>query len=185
MGQWERLLSEIIDVPTWDAAKWNSVAFLSFPDVAPAMGIFFEDKTAGRKIFTDWITHFGQADQKNFIRVTIVEGSIPGKEPGYSVYIGPDFDNITAKANAIGEDLTNQVATEVGRYLRVNPDPGSLNFPRFKRDYQRFRHFALMPVFGSFERPDPEFQLAVLKRRIHFRLVEELMDQDIEKVVLK
>jgi hypothetical protein len=185
MGQWESLLTGIIDVPTWDIAGWKAILFMSFPDIAPAMGIYFTDETAGRRIFTDLIAKFGQADQKDLIRVTIIEGSIPGKKPGYSVYIGPDFENITAKAEAEGEDLTNKSTFSVGRYHRMNPLPGSPYLARFKADYKKFRHFVLIPAFGTLEDPRPDLKLAILKTQVHFRLAEDLTDRDVEKVVLQ
>jgi hypothetical protein len=185
VGQWESLLTGIIDVPTWDKANWKAVLFMAFPDIAPAMGIFFTDEAAGKKIFQDLRAKFGQADTHNLIRVTIIEGSIPGKKPGYSVYVGPDFGNITAKATADGEDLTNKLTFSVGRYHRMNPLPGSPYLPRFKQEYKKHQHFALIPAFGAIEKPEPCLELAILKTQVHFRLVEDLTGNDVESVVLQ
>lgn len=185
MGQWERLLTGIIDVPTWDKAEWHAVLFMSFEDIAPAMGLMFKDEAAGRKVFTDLIGRFGQADRENLIRVTIIEGSIAGKKPGYSVYIGPDFENITAKAKADGEDLTNKTTLSPGKLHRMNPVPGSPYLAQFKSDYKKFRHFALVPAFGTTDKPQPELKLAILKTQVHFRLAEDLTERDVEKIVLQ
>ncbi len=74
---------QIFTDPTeWDKAKWSGTVFLYDPDGGkkqiPGLGIGFADFDAGKRIFEEWIKRVGHRDEFEEIRVSIIEGSIPG-----------------------------------------------------------------------------------------------------------
>ena len=180
----DKLLMTMIDVDTWNEARWQGVLFLDSPNEPPAMGLFFLNELPARKIFTDLVAKIGKKDEDELLRVTIVEGSMLGQEPGYSVYLGPDIENIAAKAEREGHPFEKEVLATLGRFRRMNPVKGSPFLSQFKKSYKEHGRFQLVPAFGPTSKPIAEFNLAIQKTSLHLRLVEDLTDQDVESVVL-
>jgi hypothetical protein len=175
-----------IDVEAWDKAQWGATAFLVNADgnTRPAMGIFFRNEAAGRKVFGGLIEQLGRSDAAELLRVSIVEGDIPGEGPGYTVYIGTDFDNYAAYRKAQGKDISALPATLVGRKNRMNPAPGSPFLPTFKKHYAKHGGYALIPMFGTLANMVPAWNLSIEKKQIQLLRVEDLRENDIERAVL-
>lgn len=79
--------SEIITVPTiniplWESAKWRGVAVLSDGEKNLALSPIFENIDAGKEIFKEWITLFGDYDKEDYIRVGLIKG-IDKNNPTY------------------------------------------------------------------------------------------------------
>lgn len=63
----------LIDIPTWDRAKWRGVAVMKLPTLElPVLALMFEMPEAGQRIFADWRDRLGEADNRNELRVVIV-----------------------------------------------------------------------------------------------------------------
>ena len=177
--------TNLIETPRWNAAGWNGVAFGvdASGENPPFMGILFQDTNVGREIFDDWLHRFGSSDAFDEIRVAIIEGDIPGKDPGYSVTIGSDIEGITERAKQENQEVDARYIGTVTRYHRMNPQPGSPFLPGFKNAYNQIGEYSLLPAFGPQTQPEPGFDLAIRKRKILFRDVSDVVAKDIDSVI--
>ena len=182
-------LSSLIDVDAWNAAKWKGTAFLYAPDlsVPPGMALIFRNEAAAREIFKGWLNRLGRADERDELRVSIIEGEIPGEESGYTVHIGSNIENVVSRAREAGHDVSADYVAVVTRLNRMNPSPGSKNLEMFKRSFEKFGYYGLMPAIAENEEVSqvrPLQDLAFTKRSVLFRRVEEIGEHDIDRVVL-
>ncbi len=84
------------------------MAFIEDPDhiKPPIMGLVFSgDIEAGKTIFSDWLKRLGRRDAYGELRISIIEGDIPGLEPGYSVHITSDPANTMVRAQVEGKKI--------------------------------------------------------------------------------
>ncbi len=177
--------TNLIDTPRWNDAAWFGVAYGVDPSgrQPPFMGVQFQNQDAGREIFNDWLHRFGSTDEFNEIRVAIIEGDIPDKDPGYSVTIGSDIEGITKRAKQEQQEVDARYIATVTRHHRMNPQLGSPFLTGFKNAYNQIGEYLLLPAFGSQTQPQPDFGLAVRKRKILFRDVVDIDDKDFDSVI--
>jgi hypothetical protein len=179
-------VSSPIDVDAWDKAGWVGTAFLHelTGALVLGLGLVFKDEAAGRKIFTGWRARFGEADADEYVRVAIIEGDVPGRELGYFVVVGAEPKVVAARARAAGlaDPGETLLACWAVRHHRMEPPPGSPNLSRLKEAYARRGEYQLLPLFveggGLAAAPD----LAIRKKRVHFRTVEEVGPNDADRV---
>lgn len=173
-----------IDIPLWDKAGWKGVGYLVMPDESapPCIGFIFENNVAGKQIFTDLRKRVGEEDYYEEIRVSIIEGDIPGELPGYSVHISSDPIHTVRRAKDNGQELTVEGVVVVSRVHRMNPNPNSPHLSNFKKSYQQHGKYLLIPM--SMGRTlTPHFDFCVGKREIHFRNVQDVVDGDRDAVI--
>ena len=139
--------SNPIDVDAWNQAKWQGVLYLTDPsgNEPPVLALFFEDETAGRKIFNDWRQRFGERDAKEDLRIAIIEGFVPGQEPGYYVHVGFDLDRAFERAGEQGHPDLKKLWT-ITRIKRLDA-PNSPNLAVFKKAFARHGRYVLAPAF--------------------------------------
>jgi hypothetical protein len=181
-------ITSFIDVETWDQASWTGALFAVDPEggAPPAMGLYFRDEAAGRKIFRDWIGRIGRDDEFDLLRVSIIEGDIPAEPPGYSVFLGTDVENYAAYARDQDIDVFQEdYLGVVGRYRRMTPSPGSPHLPAFKASYERHGSYQLIPAYGGEGNPTADFDLAIKKKRIRLLRADRLAENDMERIVLE
>lgn len=176
--------TSLIDISKWNSAKWTGVAFLvDFSgEEPPGVGLLFENERVGREIFDDWRHRFGSVDEQEEIRLSIIEGEISGKPPGYSVTIGPDAIGILQRAKEEGENVANYLLS-VNRVHRMSPKPDSPFLAGFKKAYEQHKQFLLMPCFGPASGPKPVFELAIQKRKLHLRQVSDVGENDSDHAI--
>ena len=174
-----------IDSELWTRAGWFGVGYATDEYEPPKLFLLFRDDRAGKEIFERWMGRIGRVDRYDEIRVSIVEGPIPGKEPGYSVTIGSEPVH-TAKRLRVehGQDLDVRNAVVITRVHRMNPGPESLHLDRFRRAFRRNRSFDLLPATQMQGRIELHDILSIRKQLVHFRSVESLGDNDIDSIVL-
>jgi hypothetical protein len=182
------LLRAFLDGDAWDKAGWCGVAYLHDPSGVdpPAVGLIFKNRTAGRKIFKGWLQLLGPRDMREELRLAIIEGDVPGEEPGYSVHIGWDPDRIAEREREQGgaDDPAWRLTAVCGRVHRMKAPPGSPNLTNFKAEYAKYGRYQLLPVYLAVGRPQPDPGLMIEKRLVHFRTVEELGPDDIDRLAL-
>jgi len=178
-------ITGFIDIPLWNKAVWKGVFFQAFSDQPPILGLLFLNREAAIQIFTQWCIRIGRTDDYEEMRISIVEGDIPGEDPGYTVYINANIDNILDRAEDLGLNVPNEHVMALGRKLRMNPTAESRYLEMFKQAVQRFGSFKLCPAIAETEgvRLLP---YSLLKKEIHFRHVSEITSSDdMDYVVLK
>jgi hypothetical protein len=176
-------VSSPIDPDTWNEAGWRGVAYLYYPEgqALPGMGLLFDKLAPGRKIFTDWRAKFGSNDRTEALRIAIVEGDVPGFEPGYFVHIGFDPEQVRVRAREQGlDDRQNPVMMMVSRVHRMTPPVNSPNLADFKREFAKYGRYVLLPVIFVDGQPTPQYDLSIEKTKIHFRTAAEIGDNDID-----
>lgn len=179
--------ARLINAPFWEAANWCATAFQFHPtgECPPVLGIVFENAKVGREIFSEWVAEYGNQDRFEEVRVSIIEGNLPGQRPGYTVHICPDPVGLAARATAEGVVLEPGIFL-LGRVNRMNPLPESPSqLPRFKMEYERHREFLLAPVTRRSDGKlwtDVEFGL--VKTSIQFRDISEITEIDIDSIAL-
>ncbi len=184
----EWFLHSFIDVPAWDAARWKGTGFMYKPDLSipPQMALLYTDGEAGRRIFRAWRERIGARDEYEELRVSIIEGDIPGQDSGYSVHISANLENVLRRARAAGHELKPEMMFTLSRIHRMNPEPGSRHLAMFKKSFERHGVYELMPAGmgpGGSLVLTPE--LAITKRQVLFRRVAEIGPRDLDVVVLE
>jgi len=177
-----------IDVELWNKAKWGGTFFAWDPDYKepPVLGLAFEDESAAREIFERWHNRYGSNDEYEELRISIIEGDIPGKEQGYSVHVGSDPEAAIKRFNEAGFGYKADLLMFVSRIHRMNPPSDSQNLEMFKKAYKAFKTYYLAPGVISRDKKmfKPIFKLGIYKGKIHFRNVSEIGRNDIDSVVL-
>jgi SEFIR domain-containing protein len=178
-------ITGFIDIPLWDKAQWKGVFYIPDASQPPIMGLLFQNKEAAIQIFTQWYVRIGRADDYEEMRISIVEGDVPGKDPGYTVYINANIDNILDRADDLGLNVPNEQVMALGRMLRMNPAAESRYLEMFKQAVQQSGSFKLCPAIAETEgvRLLP---YSLLKKEIHFRHASEITStDDMDYAVLK
>jgi hypothetical protein len=92
---------------------------------------------------------------------------------------------VIARAKEAGmDDPKKPLVCMVSRYQRMTPPPGSPNLPRFKEEYARRGEYDLLPLFVKGGGLGAALDLAIRKKRVHFRTAEEVGPNDIDRVCL-
>ncbi len=172
------LFQSFIDIPLWDRAKWRGVAWMWKPDKPPGMGLLFENASEGAKVFASWNRRLGQIDKGEELRVSIIEGAIPGAAPGYNVRIGTNIPNLL-KHSETDPNAKNELILTASRIHRMNPSQGSPNLASFKKAFRQHGRFSMMQVVlnqGTSFVPIPAN--AIIKTEIFFRQVEDVQEGD-------
>lgn len=172
-----------IDVDLWNNAGWNGIAYAFDREnkEPPTMAILFKDKDNAKRIFEAWQRRLGKYDEYNELRISIVEGDIPGEDQGYSVHIGANIDNVIKRANKEGIDFSDDLFLIVSRIHRMNPMPESKSLSHFKDTYKMFGSYCLIPAIAKGDDYNdiellPEYR--ILKRNIEFRDVKDIKSKD-------
>jgi hypothetical protein len=119
--------------------------------------------------------------------VSIIEGEIPGRPPGYSVHVGADVENIFLRHKRLGLMTDGDLLAVNSRIYRMD-SANSPNLAAFKQAYLKFKRYFLAPVLvaeGGTKVLKPMLEMTILKRKIHFRYVNEIDDNDRDGVVLR
>jgi hypothetical protein len=176
--------------PLWQEARWSATTFRWHPasEAPPIMGLVFDNATAGKALFRQIAEQMEHRDEFEEIRVSIIEGDVPGQErrPGYTVHIYPDPESLAARATADDFVLDPSVVPFLGQWNRHYPIPGvPPMLPKFKREFRKHREFLLAPAV---RRQDGqlwfETELGIIKTAISFRNLSELTPDDPDAAAL-
>ena len=147
----------------WNDAKWFGVGYAVSPNAKdlPVFSILFENIEAGRKIFSAWRKKFGDKDNEEQIRITIIRGI--------------DRDNIHNYRAAVGssmkkpEELEAKFTVSVSRLHTMTPQ-SSQNLENFISAYKVFHSYILAPGYaGEDGLPSIIFGLGIIKKEINIK----------------
>jgi hypothetical protein len=176
----ERKVLSLIDIPTWDKAKWHGTLFMIYHDgvFPPCIGLLFKDEGSARKIFGGWLDQLSNRDEKEALRISIITG-IDKKNPcHYRVHVGT---NIKAH-DKTGE----QQLLMVSRINTMTPD-NDKNLCLFLNEYKKYGVYCLMPAIWDEGRSEPKIisDLLLYKKTIIVKLAWQISDNDEDLVVLQ
>ena len=167
----------VIDIHTWDKAKWRGVAYIDNPTYPPSMAFIFEDEASGRKIFERWMERFGSRDENEEIYVSIVR-DLPGQSRHHYLVV------IARKLSEKYLSQPNRFIIEISRPKIMEPI-NSANLDRFLSSYQRTGVFYLIPAFGDgTEISTFATDLLLVKKEITIKSARDVGKNDIEYVHL-
>jgi hypothetical protein len=175
-----------IDIDLWDKAEWKGTVFLLSETVPPILGIAFSHSTAAQKIFEGWQRRYGKRDEFEELRISFIEGEIPGRDPGYTVHIGVDLDNSIRRYREAGLSIEDDsYFALISRVHRMNPQPDSPWLSMFKTAYKKHGEYLLVPATYGANGENVGFvrELAISKRNIYFRKVVEIDENDPDSVI--
>jgi hypothetical protein len=169
--------------PNWPLANWNATTYQWHPtsEVPPLIGLVFDNQSAGLEIFRDAMKTMNHMDPLDEIRISIIEGLVPGEEgrPGYSVHISPDPDAILGRATINDLVMDTQLIPLLGQWNRHYPIPGTPSLlNRFKQEFDRHGEFMLAPVVRRSDGQSyMDYRLGIVKKRVDFRMLSEITDE--------
>lgn len=179
-------LTGFIDVTLWGPAKWSGIFYVHDNVYPPYLALLFTEETAAKKIFTQWHERLGRTDRYEELRIAIVEGDVPGEEPGYSVHITANIEAIYRRADDLGLNIPKDLVMIISRLHRMNPPPGSPNLAAFKQQYQRFGCYQLCPAVMAADGVRLFQGMAIQKREIAFRNAIDIQSiNDPDSAVIK
>lgn len=174
-----------IDPDLWTRAGWVGVGYRTDDHEPPWLFLLFQNDRPAKEIFEHWMSRIGRVDRYDEIRMSIVEGDVPGKEPGYTVTVGSEPEHTARRLrDERGQDLDVSNAVVMSRIHRMNPVPGSPHLNRFKQAYKREKCFDLLPTTATPNGIEPHDTLSIRKQVIHFRTVASLNPNDVDSIVL-
>lgn len=134
------LVMSPINIPVWDKARWNGVAFAMMPTLShlPRLLLIYEDLEQGRKIFRGWHKRTGPVDSQNWISVTIVTGISRAHPAHYRMVIGVNESYVKAHVGS------GQRFAMVNRMQDMTPSSDA-NLQTFMSIYARTSKFVLQP----------------------------------------
>lgn len=166
----------------WAEARWSATTFQWHPksEAPPIMGIVFENADAGKELFRKYSEPIGSFDRLNELRVSIIEGSRPGEQYGYSVHVYPDPEMLAAHATMEDLVLDKNLIHFFGQWTRAYPIPGSNPLlPKFKMEFNKHKEFLLAPVVRKEDgQLWTEHMLGVVKNAVDFRQLSEVTGAD-------
>lgn len=179
------LVTGVINVEYWDQAKFSGVAILGDRQSAPYLGLVFENKIAAENIFKEWKEQYGEKDQYEEIRVSIVLGDIPGECKGYTLHITLNPDNYRMKIKKMGLSIDGTLIAAISRVCRVPAvNYNSVNI--LKEDFERYLSYYLVPVVvHDNNQYEPLMEYSIEKTELYFRNANEIDENDIDIPVLK
>lgn len=179
-------LTGFIDIELWNQAEWKGVMYVCDEVHPPWLGFLFRHEEPAKKVFEQWQTRLGRNDSYEEMRLSVVEGDIPGEGPGYTVSISANIDNILKRADDLGLNVPNERVIVIGRRHRMNPTPDSVNLEMFKQAFEHFHCYQLCPAILTPAGVKLLTGYGLLKKEIIFRHVSEISSaNDMDFAVLK
>lgn len=170
--------------PLWAEGNWNATTFQWHPtsEAPPFMGLVFENQEAGLEIFRSVLDTMNHEDRFEEIRISIIEGAVPGQEhrPGYSVHLCADPEALEAHATFDEFVVDRTIVPFLGQWNRHYPVPGQPSLlAKFKEEFERHGEFMLAPTVlkddgNRYMVPE----LGIIKNLIHFRQLSDITTPD-------
>ncbi len=173
----------------WEEANWIATGFAFSPNNQGAIGLVFENKEPALEIFRQWQAKLGKIDVDELLRIAIIEGDISGQEPGYTIHLTSNLDAILKNTDVSKLDGEEELQIDMlSKYQRLQQDEGSAEaqeqgLERFKATFAEQKEYIILPVFYNEPNIRPHFDLAIVKKEIHFRNVRDIPPKDIDSIV--
>ena len=134
--QAKQIITDLIDYPLWDKAKWSGCGYLMTYDASepPLVILMYKDIHYAKQIFEKWENDF-RAKKLN-LKLTFITGVDAEHPKWYKVIIAPDIKKIFA--NDDNKDSRYVVASS--RFHLMQPSDDT-NIRMFREQYSKF-HYA-------------------------------------------
>ena len=180
-----------IDVDLWNKAEWSGTFFLLGQNdedgIVPTLGLGFKNEAAAKEILKDWHDRYGENDDEEELRISIIEGPVNGEEDGYTVHVGTEWETTYKKLSRKSRMDQNDLMVNISRLNRMTPPKGSPNLENFKKAVKRSKVYEIK--FGILNEGRSEVtsmgEIGIRKARIYFRHVDEIGKHDPDSIILK
>jgi hypothetical protein len=176
----ETRVFSLIDMPTWDKARWIGIGYAIGPDLSepPILGLAFRDAEAAKKIFSNWRAKLGEVDEEEQLHVALVLGVDKKHPPSYAAVIGSNPS--TSNTSGIHHFVS------VSRIHRMDP-PDSKNLDAFLARFDRVGGYWLVPAQFDGESKQPKFffDLSIAKRTLRVLPAWKLGQNDPDSLALR
>jgi len=170
--------------PLWAQARWSATTYQwhSASAAPPVMGLVFDHAEAGKEIFREAKRQMNHEDRLEEIRVSIIEGPVPGQEhrPGYSVHVCANPEALAAHATFEDFVVDPTIVPFLGQWNRHYPIPGIPSLlARFKVEFEKHQEFLLAPVTRRADgKLYTEPLLGIIKHTAYFRQLSDITTPD-------
>lgn len=174
-------VESIINIHLWNDAGWNGMLFGNCgPQHPPILAFIFDDERPAKSIFTNWKTQFGDRDDEDLIRLTLIQGINAQHETHYRAAISKNFN-----PDRDAKDPSKKYM-QATRMLTMEPS-SSQNLDAFLRDYSAKQCFLLAPAVLRADGQPPELLMdhTILKRRLYVRQAWEIGLHDQDSIALR
>lgn len=133
-----RIITDIIDIPLWDKAKWKGCGYMIdrlFQD-PPIMMLMFQNIDAGKKILEQWEEQFRK--QQLFVNLTIITGVENDNPCAYKVLISPDLNRLYTS----WQQAEKRYVVAASRFHKMDSHDDT-NIRLFKQAVERFKFAGL------------------------------------------
>lgn len=190
MPQKERktlFITSFIDIEAWDKAIWRGAGFLLGYMPLPTLLLPFVNEEYATKIFEDWISMIGRTDERENIRIALVEGDVPGESSGYYIVVGNNIDEAMNRAKISGVPMDDLMMLNVSRIIRANPRDNFYAFNLFKEAYNATGEYILMPaVVDEFTgQIKPLRDYGIRKKQLEYRNIADITENDQDAILLE
>tara|TARA_R110002049_G_scaffold298110_1_gene487641 strand:+ start:3655 stop:6888 length:3234 start_codon:yes stop_codon:yes gene_type:complete len=169
------IVESIINLHLWDKAGWNGIMFAGYgPQYPPVLALIFRDDHVSKTIFSNWRAKFGQRDENDAIRLTLLRGIDAQYPTHYRASISKNFDFDDDKLDPSKKYM------QASRMLTMEP-LDSKNLDTFLADYDSKQCYILAPaVLDADGQPQIFTDLSIVKQKLYVRQAWEvgINDQD-------
>ena len=125
------------------------------------------------------VEKLGRVDWEEALKVSIISGIDKDYPASYKVIIGTN-------PRVAHSDTSSSHYVVVSRIHRMDP-PDSRNLDNFRRRYQQFGKYILIPAHyqNAETEPNPFFELGILKGEVRFREAWEIGENDVDVVAIE
>ncbi len=156
-------IHSIIDIHSWDKAKWSGTAYAqNSPHNPPYMAFLFQNEEGARKVFEGWKERFGKEDKNEEIVISIIRDLPEQNKHHYCIQIAPKLPD-PANMRAV------QMLSVATRSNTMQPQD-STNLERFLGSFQKFGAYYLIPaVLKENGPPKLLFDTSILKKELNVK----------------
>ncbi len=173
----DRRVYSHINIALWNEAEWAATAYICVPNYIPMLILGFKNASAAKRIFEEWQSKFGQADQDEELRVSIVTG-ISRRHPfHYKVKVS---SNLKRKHLSRGNH-----AMLISRFQHMQP-PDLNNLNGFITSYRQAGSYYLLPAHFTSENDidEPFWDLRIQMQKLDIRPAWQIGENDPDVVLI-
>lgn len=171
-------VSSIINQHLWDAAQWKGFLYgYSTPDQPPFLGLVFSDEQKGRAIFREWRERFGESDENDEIRISVIKGIDRGNPFHYRGNISRDLDVISKGDDRQFVSVSRLQTMEVDNHVNLNMFLSNLAVSGY--------YYLLPAVIGEDGNPKLIHEYTILKRKFNLREAWQVGTNDVDLMAIR
>lgn len=155
-------IETVINPHLWDKARWSGTGYAVFDlEYPPVFGLSFSDETQGFKIFELWRERFGDVDEDDVLRVSVISGINRDFPLHYRVHLSQSRSAMAQSENP------NQKFFSLSRHNLMTPSTRE-HLEMFRKHYDKIGAFYLAPMEIKNGQPHPRLDLKLIKRKFSY-----------------